>query len=293
MIQELPPAPAGKHGWPWQHGEIVGQDAILPHAQAAVLPKISVITPALNQGRFIEQTVRSVLLQGYPKLEYIVIDGGSRDETVDILRKYEPWLAYWVSESDRGQSDAINKGLARATGEILCWLNSDDFYPPGTLNLVGQVLAKGTGNYALVGHARTVFQDGRAPVEEAGRFINRRRLLAFWQGYQMHQPSIFWRREVFEKVGLLDEELHLIMDFDYWARIAESYSFTNVDAVLSCRNQHPQAKTSDNCVGYFQDLRRYGRRYWGSKWSLGYWLLAASMAGHFYLKPWLRRIRIR
>jgi glycosyltransferase involved in cell wall biosynthesis len=285
-LSTLPPPPAGKHGWPWQAESV-------PEAASSTLPTISVITPSLNQGQFIEQTLRSVLLQGYPKLEYIVIDGGSRDETVGILRKYAPWLAYWVSEADRGQSHAINKGLARATGEIMCWLNSDDFFPPGTLLRVGQLLAKGTGNDALVGHARTVFQDGRAPVDEPGRFENRRRLLAYWKGYQMHQPSIFWRREVFETVGLLDESLHLIMDFDYWARMAEAYSFTNVDAVLSCRNQHAQAKTSDNCAGYFEDLRRYRARYWGTKWSLDYWRLAASLARHVYLRPVLQRLHLR
>jgi glycosyltransferase involved in cell wall biosynthesis len=287
-VLELPAPPAGRHGWPWQ----VESGPESPPAPAD-LPTISVITPSLNQGRFIEQTIRSVLLQGYPKLEYIVIDGGSRDETVELLRKYEPWLSYWVSEPDRGQSHAINKGFARATGEVLCWLNSDDFYPPNTLALVGQLLAKPTGNFALVGHARTVFQDDRPPVEEAGRFTNRRRMLAYWRGYQMHQPSIFWRREVFETVGPLDESLHLIMDFDYWAKIAEAYAFTNVNAVLSCRNQHPQAKTSDNCAGYFADLYKHRARYWGSRWSFGYWQLAASLASHSHVLPWLRNLRAK
>lgn len=280
----FPPPPAGKTGWPWQ----VEPAAAPP--DAAHWPRISVITPSFNQGQFLEQTLRSVLLQGYPNLEYIVIDGGSTDESVAHLRRYEPWLSYWVSERDRGQSHAINKGFQRATGEILCWLNSDDYFPPDTLRVVAETLAAGTGNFALLGDAVTDFQDGRAPVFERGAYVNRRRLLEYWRGYPLHQPSIFWRREVFEKVGLLREDLHLIMDFDYWARIAEHFHFVKVERVLSHRNHHDAAKTSDNCASYFADLRRRRHDYWGSKTSLDYWWLTASLAWHERGRPLAQRL---
>src|SRR5436190_18724174 len=121
-LSEIPPPPPGKTGWPWN--EETPPPEIMPDDRA--LPRVSIITPSFNQGRFIEETIRSVLLQGYPNLEYIIIDGGSTDDSLEIIRKYDPWITLWVSEKDRGQSHAINKGLSKATGEILCWLNSDD-----------------------------------------------------------------------------------------------------------------------------------------------------------------------
>lgn len=278
-------APEGRQGWPWQKG------ALLPAAADLDLPTISVITPSYNQGQFIEQTIRSVLLQSYPRLEYIVIDGGSTDGTLPIIRKYEPWLTYWISEPDRGQSHAINKGFARATGEVLCWLNSDDFYLPETLLTVGRTLAAATGNYALVGHCLKIPADGRAPVRLDGYYESRRRLLEFWKGYQMHQPAIFWRREVFAKVGGLDETLNLIMDFDYWARISEHFTFANVDQVLAACNYHGAAKTGDDYQQYHKDLRRYARCYWGSKLAPEFWRLQWSMARHFSLRPALSASR--
>jgi glycosyltransferase involved in cell wall biosynthesis len=285
-VDELPAVPTGKSGWPWS-----GESAQSTLDQTA-LPRITVITPSFNQSEFIETTIRSVLLQGYPDLEYIIIDGGSDDGSVEIIRKYERWLSYWVSERDQGQSHAINKGLSKSTGKVLCWLNSDDYFLPGALNRVGELLAGGMNNYALVGKVKTIFHDGRTPIVSEGRFDSRRRLLEFWKGYHMHQPAIFWRREVFEKVGYLKQELSLTMDFDYWARISESFSFTNVDQVLACCHHHPAAKTSDDCLGYQQDLRRQMRSYWGSKWSLEYWRLESSALKHFVLKPLVQRLRL-
>ncbi len=282
---DFPAAPQGLRGWPWE------DPGSPPAIDRTALPRISVITPSYNQDIFIERTIRSVLLQHYPDLEYIIIDGGSIDDSLSVIRKYAPWLGYWVSESDRGQSHAINKGFAKATGQILCWLNSDDYYMPGTLLTVGELLADTTGNYALAGHCLKVYSDGSQSVLLEGGYETRRRLFQFWKGYRMHQPAIFWRREVFEKVGWLNEDLHQIMDFDYWSRISEHFNFINVDRVLACCHYHVNAKTGDNYAQYHADLKKHARDYWGSKLSKEFWYLQASMINHFTIRPWVNRVR--
>jgi glycosyltransferase involved in cell wall biosynthesis len=285
---DLPTVRNSPLAWPW----VDASPAEADHQRSEFdWPKISVITPSYNQAGFLEQTIRSVLLQRYPKLEYIVIDGQSSDGSVEIIRRYEPWLSYWVSESDRGQSHAINKGFAKATGDVICWLNSDDYYPPGTLQTVGRLLAGHTGNYAVAGHCLKIYDDGRPPVILEGKYESRRRLFQFWMGYQMHQPAIFWRREVFEKIGELNESLHQIMDFDYWARISAHFDFVNVDRVLACANYHSTAKTGDGYEQYHRDLKKNARRYWGSMLSPEFWRLQASMTNHFTIQPLRNRLR--
>src|SRR4051812_31313130 len=134
-LESLPPPPSGRRGWPWT--ECIESPATRP--DGSTWPRVSVVTPSYNQGQYFEETIRSVLLQGYPDLEYIIVDGGSSDETLDIIKKYEPWLTFWISEKDRGQADAINKGLVRCTGEIFQFINSDDFLDQGSVHAVASL----------------------------------------------------------------------------------------------------------------------------------------------------------
>ena len=248
---------------------------------------ITVVTPSFNQAEYLEATIRSVLLQNYPNLEYLVVDGGSTDGSVEIIRAYAPHLGYWVSEPDRGQAHAINKAFARATGDVLCWLNSDDTYQPGTLHTVGSMLHDGSGVLAITGHCLRVHVDSRPPHVLRGAFRSRDDLLRFWRRYSMHQPSVFWRRELTDEVGLLDESLDLILDFDYWARLSELTPFVEVDRVLSVATGHAAAKTADGYFTYHRDLRRHARKYWGSPRSTRYWRLTVEM----HYAYWIRRLR--
>ena len=254
-IAELPAPDPALTGWPWTE-----EGTLLPATLSGnqEWPRISIVTPSLDQGEFLERTIRSVLLQGYPNLEYIIVDGGSTDGSVATIKKYAPHLAFYVSEPDRGYVHAINKGLRLATGEIICWLNSDDFYLPGTLRTVAENLAASTGRVAIVGHVMKVYTDGRPPQKIIGQYSSLHRLLKFWRGYQMHQPSIFWRREVFESIGYLNEERDLIADFDYWVRIGRQFHFNSVDQILSCATHHARAKTADGCRGYHRRIKEAG-----------------------------------
>ena len=156
---------------------------------------------------------------------------------------------------------------------------------------VADALRAGTGSFAVVGHCIQVYDDGRPPVEGKGRYEGIDRLLQFWKGYHMHQPSIFWRREVFDRVGSLDESLHLTMDFDYWMRIAEHFDFTNLNRPLSYSTYHAEAKTGDNFARYNTELMQRAPHYWSRKPFVTYYRMKTSMYTHMIVQPKLRRLR--
>lgn len=223
-LHELPSPPPGKRGWPW-----IIESSIIPDAQANVQdwPRVSIVTPSYNQADFLEETLRSVLLQGYPNLEYIVIDGGSDDGSVEILERYDEWLTYWVSEPDDGQTQAINKGMARATGEILAYLNSDDVYYADTLVAAVAVFQDKQADL-LIGAVDVVMVDGvqrdfirkESPAEGTPTHF----FPIFKHGHELPirflQPGSFWTRELWERVGGFDERYHLIMDREWFTRSA-------------------------------------------------------------------------
>jgi len=260
-LTELPPPAEGKTGWPWTEGSPLVPDAMV---DGTSWPRVSIITPSFNQASYLEKTLRSVLLQGYPNLEYIIIDGGSRDGSVDIIREYEPWLTYWVSEPDRGQAHGINKGFRLASGEIVTWLNSDDSYRPGTI--AQAVLAIHQHADIVYGKCRLVTPDGDliAMMDSPGP-VTLRRLVMFWQYHWPFppQPAVFFRRHVLESVGLLDETLHYVMDPELWLRAVDhGLEFQFVDAVWADYIIHSESKTGGGHLPFDREALSVGRRYW-------------------------------
>ena len=208
--------------------------------------KISIITPSYNQGSFLEKTIKSVLDQNYSNFEYIIIDGGSTDGTVDIIKKYEDKIDFWVSEKDGGQSDAINKGLKKASGDILTWLNSDDYLLPGALSHIGNSeFWKDPNVGAVVGIGHKVDLDGVIKYTPKYRGeINTDSLYSWTDGKNFMQPACFYRKEAWEICGPLKEELYFCMDVDLWIEISKKYKFKRIDISLAHAHIHESAKTT-------------------------------------------------
>lgn len=218
-LKDLPPAPEGKTGWPWTE-----QSEPLPDkmADGSDWPRISIVTPNYNYGQFIEETIRSVLLQGYPNLEYIVIDGGSTDNSVEIIKKYEKWLSYWVSEKDNGQTDAINKGYSFCTGDLFVWLNSDDAYTQSDcLKSVAKLYSNGY-NF-IVGECIMVDEKDKQDIKRQqygeSRSVNFNQYLKFWKYPSLPQPAVFISRELVSKSFPLDMNLYMVMDYQLFLRV--------------------------------------------------------------------------
>jgi GT2 family glycosyltransferase len=232
-------------------------------------PRISIITPSLNQAEFIEQTISSVLGQGYPNLEYIVIDGGSTDGAVDIIRKYESHLAYWVSEKDGGQSNAINKGLKLATGDIIAYLNSDDYYLDGAFERVANAYRDDPGVDLWHGRCRIVDQYGAKVDEQIGSIRRYDEILdlwgVWWKGRNFVQPEVFWTRRIGEKIGAFREDLHLVMDYEYWLRILSAGGTAGfMDAEVAAFRLQPNQKSTQPARTAEEHLRVVQPRIFGS-----------------------------
>jgi glycosyltransferase involved in cell wall biosynthesis len=181
-------------------------------------PLVSIVTPSYNQGHFLEETIRSVINQDYPNLEYIIVDGGSSDTSRQIIERYASRLAWWVSEPDKGQTDALNKGFARARGEILAWLNSDDTYNPHAIAEAVQCLQENPQAGMVYGDANLIDEHGNILSKFPARQTDYRRLQ---RGYvHIPQQASFFRADIWRQVGPLDPSFYFAMDYDLWVRIA-------------------------------------------------------------------------
>lgn len=205
LTLDVPP-PVGKYGWPWT----VSQQSAANDPDGGDVPRISVVTPSFNQAAYLEETIRSVLLQGYPNLEYIILDGGSQDGSVDIIRKYEKWISFWVSEPDQGQANAINKGFQRITGDLRTWLNSDDLLLPCTLFRMAGAHSQNPAAI-LLGYLITL-----SPADNFSYSVPQHKIDL------IDQPACLWTREPFEQNGPLREDMHYAFDWDFFMCVSSN-----------------------------------------------------------------------
>ena len=206
------------------------------------VPLVSIVTPSYNQGDYLEETIRSVLDQGYPRLEYIVMDGGSTDGSVDIIRKYADRIAHWESGRDAGQADALRRGFAMATGEVFAWLNSDDSLGPGALAVVGGFFASHPEMELVYGNLNFIDAEGKR-IFTAYPVLDLRNLI--YENHFVPQQAMFWRRGLYEGAGGVDPTLRFAMDFDLTLRfLREGARVAKIDRVLGNFRIHPEAKSS-------------------------------------------------
>jgi hypothetical protein len=255
LLAELPAPPPGKTGWPWTtQGPLAAADESWP--------RISIVTPSYNQGRFIEETIRSVLLQGYPNLEYIVMDGGSTDESPAVIQKYAAWIDYWVSQPDKGQSDAISQGFARATGDVIAWLNSDDLYLPGALAAVGTAYRANPGTI-VAGDVLNFHQDTGHRRLVTHQDITLSQVVRFWKGRVWHQPGLLFPRVHYVKTQGLDESLRYAMDYDLLCQLLAIASVSYCGFLVVQFRIHSVSKTTLQAgVGFLLENSRVSQRYW-------------------------------
>lgn len=204
-------------------------------------PKVSVITPSYNQGQFIEETIKSILLQNYPNLEYIVLDGGSTDNSLEVLKKYSDFITYWNSERDKGQSDAINKGFKLSSGEIIAWLNSDDMYCPGTIEKVVEFFQDNPDISIVYGDFLNLYEQDPSQnhIVHSGEFSFKKLITRDFIG----QPTTFFRREALFNVGLLDETLQNSLDYDLFLKLGLKFRFGYIPEVLAVYRWHEESKS--------------------------------------------------
>lgn len=205
-------------------------------------PRITIVTPSYNQGIFLERTILSVLNQNYPNLEFIIIDGLSSDGTVDIIKKYEKYLSFWISEKDLGQSDALNKGFSLATGEIIGWQNSDDIYLPGAFSRVADVFR--TDRASDIVYGNRIDLDETDTIIGDSRFTKFSPIVFMYDGMSLGTQSTFFKRDLIQKIGPLEIDLRFAMDYDFFQRASRSGArFRYVPSYLGAMRRHGGAKT--------------------------------------------------
>lgn len=241
LLRELPSPPPGKSGWPWT---VEASPAPIVMESGESWPKISIVIPSYNQGEFIEEAIRSVLLQNYPNLEFIIMDGDSTDKTREIIEKYSSWLSFWQSKEDRGQGHAINMGFSVASGDYLGWLNSDDFYLPKCLREVA-INALDTSAQVIYGDAVTLYDDDSKACYCYGNLVLDR-YLRF--GCIIYSHAVFWSQAVHVPIC---ETLKCAIDYELWLRLVPSRTRSYINKPLGVFRLQPNSKS---CNDLYQRL---------------------------------------
>lgn len=254
-------------------------------------PLVSIVTPSYNQAAYLEETIRSVLNQDYQNLEYIIVDGGSNDGSLEVIEKYANELAWWVSESDRGQTDAINKGFSRAKGEILAWINSDDTYLLGAISEAAEFLESHPDIGLVYGDANLVDEGGDVIGRFPARQTDNRRLM---RGFvHIPQQASFFRADIWRLVGPLDPSFYFAMDYDLWVRISQQSPIEYYPRLWANFRLHGDAKSIEADDRCWPEMVRVHRREGGSRFS---WLsVKAAIRPLIYgwmpmnLRLWIRQ----
>ena len=238
----------------------------------SVLPRISIMTPSFNQGVLIERTIRSVIAQGYPNLEYIIVDAGSTDGTLEVIKTFESHLSYWISEPDQGQAGALNKGFSKATGDFVTWLNSGDTYTEGALwEWVKTVFQHSEADVWMASHRNCIDEDDRVVGVAENVFSSHSQLVKYWRmgGGRIHQPSVFFRRQLLEEAGTMDPRLRYGFDYDFFLRLSRAHGMTLVKGTwVNCRL--PRQQESGDLAG-IPEWHLSSKKQWGNPWEPRWW----------------------
>jgi glycosyltransferase involved in cell wall biosynthesis len=255
------------------------------------LPKVSIIMPSFNQGQFLESSIHSVLEQDYPNIEYIIVDGGSKDNSLEIIKKYKDHLAWWASEKDKGHADALNKGFSHATGEILAWLNSDDIYFPNAVSEAVSILTNHPDVGMVYGDADLIDDSGVTVGKFASKQTSYRQMLR--GSVHIPQATTFIRADVWRQVGPLDLSLFFSFDYDLWVKIAKVSKVLYVPKRWAKFRIHGAGKTIVNDDRCYPDMLRVLERETGSSWLSWLRLRMIARKAFYSWMPWKFRLRLR
>jgi glycosyltransferase involved in cell wall biosynthesis len=250
---------------------------------------VSIVTPSFNQAQYLEQTMASVLTQSYPNIEYIVMDGGSKDGSVEIIKKYAPYLIFWDSKKDKGQSDAINQGWSRAVGDIWCYLNSDDLlFDNNTIEKVVKIFKENPEAVMVYGHCLIIDEAGNDKGLLKAKKATPIELLQNNFGESMSQPACFFKADAIKKCGFLDINYHFAMDFEFIVRLGQEGSFVFEDAIFAKYRVHKSAKSFTYALQQMQEGLQI-RWIYGKKFFLKHWFRYQKLQIFLLLPTFLQK----